>query len=74
MKKPCTGEAQFQAGEAGALALLALEVEQNCSVLLPEEAQLVEFRIVAGGDHAAVAQVVRRRLDDGFGQQGVSAL
>ncbi len=64
-------EAQFQAGQAGALALLAFEVEQELLGVAAEEAQLVEFCVVASGDHAAVAEVVRRRVDDGLGQQRV---
>jgi hypothetical protein len=47
------------------------EVEQELLGVAAEQAQLIEFRIVARGDHAAVAQIVRRGVDDGFGQQGV---
>ncbi len=64
-------ETQFQAGEAAALALPPLEVEQELLGIAAEQPQLVELGIVACGDHAAVAQVVRRRVDDGPGQQGV---
>ncbi len=64
-------EAQFQAGQAGALAFLTFEVEQELLGVAAEQAQLVEFGIVAGGDHAAVAHVVGGRVDDGLGQQGV---
>ena len=64
-------ESQLQAGETGALALPAFEIQEKLLGVAAQQAQLVEFRIVSRCDHAAVAQKMRRRFDDGACQHGV---
>src|SRR5690606_38374559 len=57
-------EADLQRRDAGALALLRLELVEEAARVLADRAQLVELRVVTFGDHAAVADEDRRRFDD----------
>ena len=50
-------ELHAQAGDAGALALARLELDQEGVATAADGAKLVECRVVAGGDDAAVAQL-----------------
>ena len=61
--------AHFQGGDAGALFFPALDLQQEVAGPGGDGAQLVEFLVVAVGDHAAVAQHHRRVLDNGRFQQ-----
>ena len=63
--------ADLEAVDAGALALAGLQVEQELVGVLRQGAQLVQFGIVAAGQHPAVAQHHRRVLHDGRDQQGM---
>ena len=63
----------LQVGDARALALARLQRDQELAAIRIDRAQLVELGVVAGGDHAAVAD-----LRGGFGrdrplQQGLPA-
>ena len=55
--------ADFQVRQPGALLLALLECEQIVAGAGRELAQLVEFRVITGGDHPAVANHHRRILD-----------
>ena len=59
-----------QRRDAGARALAAFELEQEGVAARADRAKLVELGIVAGGDHAAVAQKRRRLFGDGGEQRG----
>ena len=55
--------AHLEVGDAGALALAGLQLPKPVGSPLGEAAQLVQFRMVAAGDHAAVSDGGRRSLD-----------
>src|SRR5690606_12021821 len=55
-------EAQIR--NAAALALARFQVDQILIAVLADALELVELRVVARRDHAAVAQDRRRRFDD----------
>ncbi len=62
-------EAELEAGKPGALALAALQVEQILLRVAAQQAKLVQLGVVPRGDHAAVAQQMRRRFGDRSRQQ-----
>ncbi len=64
-------EAELEARQPAALAFAALEFQQKLLGVAAEQAQFVEFRVVARRDHAAVAQEMRRRLGERARQHGV---
>ena len=53
-------ELDLQVGNAAALALAGLQLHQEGPAVLLDAAQLVQLRVVALGDHAAVAHRVGR--------------
>ncbi len=55
--------ADLECGDPGALALACLEVHEELVGVLRQRAQLVELGVVAGREHAAVADHHRRVLD-----------
>ena len=63
--------AEPQIRDAGAFAFATLELDEKTLRVAAEQAHFVQFRIVAGRDHAAVAQMMRRRLGDGPREQPV---
>ncbi|KAG1549843.1 hypothetical protein G6F50_013324 [Rhizopus delemar] len=61
--------AHLQGGDATALALALFQVDQELVGMGGQAAQLVQLLVEAVGQHAAIAQLQRRHLGDGAGQQ-----
>ena len=59
-------EAHLERGDAGALPLARLDLRDVLLAVLAEIAQLVEFGVVSGANRAAIRQVERRFVGDGF--------
>src|ERR1035441_9409459 len=59
-------EAHLERGDAGALALAGLDLRDVPLAVLAEVAQFVELGMETGADGAAVHQVERRFVGDGF--------
>src|SRR6185437_15236941 len=62
--------ADLQRRDAATGLLAFLQLDQVLVGVGGQATQLVEFRIVAVGDHAAVALQYRRLFDQGTGEQG----
>ena len=62
-------EADLERGDAGALPLARFDLRDVLLAVLAQVAQFVEFRVVAGANRAAVGQVDRRLVGDGFQDQ-----
>ena len=61
--------ADLESTDTGSFFFSGLEVEQKPIGVFAQRAQFVQFFVVAGGDHAAIANQYRRRFDDGAFQQ-----
>ena len=59
-------EAHFERGDAGALALAGLDLGDVPLAVLAQVAEFVELGMVSGADGAAIHQVERRFVGDGF--------
>ncbi len=61
--------ADLQVGQAGAGLLARFQVHQELSGVFAQRLQLVQLGVIAGLDHATVADHRRRVVDDRLGQQ-----
>ena len=62
-------ELHLQAGDAGTFALASFEIQQELAAVGLQGAQLIQFRRIAHGHDAAVADLHRRFGSDGAYEQ-----